>query len=111
MEGADLILSHAGAGSIMEGLEQCRSAAATANTTSKKRLVVVTNAALMNAHQSELADALEARGHLFVINDPKELLDDETLQRIDAFDPIPFEGGDGGVDFAALVDNHFGFDP
>ena len=117
MEDADLIISHAGAGSIMEGMELC----AAANVTSKhksspsdqrqKKLVVVTNAALMHGHQSELADALEARGHLFVVRDPRELLQEDTLKRIEAFDQVPFEGGDGGKDFAALVDSHFGFGP
>ena len=113
MEDADLIISHAGAGSIMEGMELC----AAANVNQKpstgnhwqKKLVVVTNAALMHGHQSELADALEARGHLFVVRDPRELLQEDTLKRIEAFDQVPFEGGDGGKDFAALVDAHFGF--
>mmetsp|Transcript_27521 Transcript_27521/g.55516 ORF Transcript_27521/g.55516 Transcript_27521/m.55516 type:complete len:236 (-) Transcript_27521:163-870(-) len=123
MEAADLIISHAGAGSIMEGLELCcaanggrikggdATASGDVSQKRRKKLVVVTNAALMNAHQSELADALEARGHLFVVNDPSELLKEETLRQIEKFDQIPFEGGDGGADFAALVDNHFGFEP
>ena len=115
MEDADLIISHAGAGSIMEGMELC--AAANSKTKSsprdqrQKKLVVVTNAALMHGHQSELADALEARGHLFVVRDPRELLQEDTLKRIEAFDQVPFEGGDEGKDFAALVDSHFGFGP
>lgn len=117
MEKADLIISHAGAGSIMEGLELCYTANEDRSTKDgdmslkqSKKLVVVTNAALMNAHQSELADALEARGHLFVVNDPMELLKEKTLRRIEQFEQIPFEGGDGGADFAALIDNHFGFE-
>lgn len=115
MEDADLIISHAGAGSIMEGMELCAAANAKniARTSGgrQKKLVVVTNAALMHGHQSELADALEARGHLFVVRDPSELLLMDTLKKIEAFDQVPFEGGDGGKDFAALVDTHFGFDP
>lgn len=124
MADADLIVSHAGAGSIMEGMELCASSAPTSTWNEgqlqqrndggggarrKKKLVVVTNAALMHGHQSELAEALGARGHLFVVRDPQELLREETLRRIEAFDPVPFTGGDGGRDFAALVDHHFGF--
>ncbi|ETK83732.1 hypothetical protein F441_11396 [Phytophthora nicotianae CJ01A1] len=43
---ADLIISHAGAGSIMDGLAL------------KKMLVVVVNTALMDNHQAELAEAM-----------------------------------------------------
>lgn len=116
MEDADLIISHAGAGSIMEGMELCAAAnirgmSSKGSSARQKKLVVVTNAALMHSHQSELADALEARGHLFVVRDPRELLQEDTLKRINAFNQVPFEGGDGGKDFAALVDSHFGFDP
>ena len=116
MEDADLILSHAGAGSIMEGMDLCAAANGKKNKPStrgnrrQKKLVVVTNAALMHGHQSELADALETRGHLFVVRDPRELLQEDTLKKIEAFDQVPFEGGDGGKDFAALVDAHFGFE-
>ena len=115
MQDADLIISHAGAGSIMEGMELCEAAnvkhKSSPSDQRQKKLVVVTNAALMHGHQSELADALEARGHLFVVRDPRELLQEDTLKRINAFNQVPFEGGDGGKDFAALVNSHFGFDP
>ncbi|KAK1929926.1 UDP-N-acetylglucosamine transferase subunit ALG13 [Phytophthora citrophthora] len=43
---ADLIISHAGAGSIMDSLAL------------KKKLVVVVNTALMDNHQTELAEAM-----------------------------------------------------
>ncbi|CAI5724812.1 hypothetical protein KXD40_003449 [Peronospora effusa] len=43
---ADLIISHAGAGSIMDGLAL------------KKKLVVVVNTELMDNHQMELAEAM-----------------------------------------------------
>ena len=113
MEGADLILSHAGAGSIMEGLELCALSLpekeAGKDRTRRKRLVVVTNASLMGGHQSELAEALGERGHLLVVTDPADLVQEEVLRRIEDFVPVPFRGGDGGRDFAALVDGHFGF--
>uniref|UniRef100_A0A7S0EDY8 UDP-N-acetylglucosamine transferase subunit ALG13 n=1 Tax=Hanusia phi TaxID=3032 RepID=A0A7S0EDY8_9CRYP len=50
MDAADLIVSHAGAGSVMESLRM------------GKKLVVVANQALMDNHQMELADAMAARG-------------------------------------------------
>ena len=52
MRVAQVVISHAGAGSIMEALGL------------RRPLVVVTNDALMDNHQSELADALADRGHL-----------------------------------------------
>lgn len=50
---ADLIISHAGAGSIFEALAL------------RKPLLVVVNEALMDNHQSELAAALHDAGHLY----------------------------------------------
>ncbi|CDF36408.1 unnamed protein product [Chondrus crispus] len=47
---ADLVLSHAGAGTISEGLDK------------KKRMLVVVNDALMDNHQTELAAAMAERG-------------------------------------------------
>uniref|UniRef100_A0A2K5JE32 UDP-N-acetylglucosamine transferase subunit ALG13 n=1 Tax=Colobus angolensis palliatus TaxID=336983 RepID=A0A2K5JE32_COLAP len=50
---ADLVISHAGAGSCLEALEK------------GKPLVVVINEKLMNNHQLELAKQLHKEGHLF----------------------------------------------
>ena len=50
MEEADLIICHAGAGSIMEGLRL------------GKRLIVVANESLMDNHQMELASAMQQQG-------------------------------------------------
>ncbi|XP_069895995.1 LOW QUALITY PROTEIN: UDP-N-acetylglucosamine transferase subunit ALG13 [Dipodomys merriami] len=50
---ADLVISHAGAGSCLETLEK------------GKPLVVVVNEKLMNNHQLELAKQLHKEGHLF----------------------------------------------
>ena len=54
MASAGLIISHAGAGSIMSALRL------------GKPLVVVVNGSLMDNHQSELAMEMQARGHLAV---------------------------------------------
>ncbi|KAG8510676.1 UDP-N-acetylglucosamine transferase subunit ALG13, partial [Galemys pyrenaicus] len=53
LEKADLVISHAGAGSCLETLEN------------RKPLVVVINENLMNNHQLELAKQLHKDGHLF----------------------------------------------
>ena len=53
MESADLIISHAGAGSIMEGLGL------------QKKMIVVINDSLMDNHQTEVADALEKENYLY----------------------------------------------
>ncbi|XP_058060043.1 UDP-N-acetylglucosamine transferase subunit ALG13 homolog [Anopheles bellator] len=50
---ADLVISHAGAGSCIEVLEACRP------------LVVVVNESLMNNHQTELAERLSRDDYLF----------------------------------------------
>jgi beta-1,4-N-acetylglucosaminyltransferase len=50
---ADLVISHAGAGSILQILE------------ARKPLLVVVNEKLMNNHQFEIAHAMEEQGYLF----------------------------------------------
>ena len=89
MRAADVVISHAGAGSILEALEL------------GKRLVVCVNDALMDNHQAELATALEARGHVVV-----STVDDvaDALQRVVATRPAPYERGDAAP-FRALVED------
>mmetsp|Transcript_24181 Transcript_24181/g.35829 ORF Transcript_24181/g.35829 Transcript_24181/m.35829 type:complete len:175 (+) Transcript_24181:126-650(+) len=95
MDRADLILSHAGAGTIMEALRK------------KRRIVVVINTLLMNNHQQELANAMSSRGHLFVVKEPSDLSDIEIWDDFDSFIPIPHEEGDM-FDFTKLLDRHLG---
>ena len=89
MRAADVVISHAGAGSILEALEL------------GKRLVVCVNEELMDNHQAELANALEARGHVVV-----STVDDvaDALRRVVATRPAPYERGDAAP-FRALVDS------
>ncbi|CAM9170448.1 unnamed protein product [Sphacelaria rigidula] len=68
MARADLVISHAGAGSIMEALGL------------GKALVVVVNSALMDNHQEELAEALAQRNYL-VATTPEGLA--QTLTEFD----------------------------
>jgi len=88
MRAADVVISHAGAGSILEALEL------------GKRLVVCVNDALMDNHQAELAAALEARGHV-VVSSVDDVAD--ALQRVVATRPAPYERGDAAP-FRALVE-------
>ena len=53
MESADLVISHGGAGSILEAV------------TLKKLLIVVVNDTLQENHQVELADAMTSRNYCF----------------------------------------------
>jgi len=63
MAAADVVVSHAGAGSVMEALRM------------RKRLIVVVNDELMDNHQLELADAVERAGFAVKCASPAELLD------------------------------------
>jgi beta-1,4-N-acetylglucosaminyltransferase len=74
----------------------------------RKHLVVVINTALMNNHQTELAHALGKRKHLFVVEEPRHLLESGTWKSFHDFVPVPQEGGDE-YDFPRLLDSFLGF--
>jgi beta-1,4-N-acetylglucosaminyltransferase len=93
---ADLILSHAGAGTLMECL------------TLHRKLVAVINSMLMHNHQMELAVALQQRGHLYMVEQPRDLWVPEIWEAIDQFDPVPHPAGDEYA-FPILVDDFCGF--
>lgn len=93
MRHAKLIISHAGAGSIMEALSLGRP------------LCVVTNDELMDGHQSELADALMERGYL-VSTTVSHLV--QTLNEFKASKSIPYPQRDLDA-FPHLVDEVMGF--
>ena len=109
MTNADLIISHAGAGSIMEGMEQCRSRMFEKDPEKgMKILVVVVNAALMDNHQSELAEALERRGYLLMLRDPNHLVGNESIfEKIKTFEPQCFMGGDDSA-FGTILNTFIG---
>ncbi len=113
MDNADLIISHAGAGSIMEGLDYCnrRNSSRQGNESAqmKKKLVVVINDRLMDNHQCELAYALEKRNYLYVLSKPDMLKESEVLSNISSiFQPKNFEGGNDST-FGRLIDDFMGY--
>ncbi|GAX18599.1 beta-1,4-N-acetylglucosaminyltransferase [Fistulifera solaris] len=93
---ADLILSHAGAGTVMECL------------TLHRKLVAVINSKLMHNHQMELAVALQQRGHLYMVEKPPDLWVPEIWEAIDQFDPVAHPAGDEFA-FPRLLDDFCGF--
>lgn len=92
IEQSDLVISHAGSGSIFESLEAGAS------------VITVPNDALMDNHQTELASELERRGHLQVAT-PSSLVEvlrqyDHTAQR------TPYDPQDG-TEIARFIDSMF----
>ncbi|CAB9496916.1 Putative bifunctional UDP-N-acetylglucosamine transferase and deubiquitinase ALG13 [Seminavis robusta] len=96
MKAADMIISHAGAGTVMEAMRM------------EKHLVVVINTLLMDNHQAELANAMGSRKHIFVVKEPDDMQRFEIWDEFNTFTPIPYESGDN-QDFPRIVDNLVGF--
>jgi len=88
MSRAQLVISHAGAGSVLEALG------------ANKRLVVVVNSDLMGNHQLELAQRLGQDKHL-VYTTPGELL--ATLRDLPDTALTPFTAGEPHM-FATFLD-------
>ena len=94
MERAALIITHAGAGSILEGLRQ------------RAVLVVVVNDLLMDNHQAELAYALHTRGHV-IATTPSQLV--ATLRDLHARAPrlVPLPDADPSA-FGRFLETELG---
>ncbi|XP_063984801.1 UDP-N-acetylglucosamine transferase subunit ALG13 homolog [Diachasmimorpha longicaudata] len=93
MRSADLVISHAGAGSCLEALE------------ARKHLIVVTNELLMDNHQLELAEQLGKDNHLYHCT-CGDLL--ETLRVMDLGGLVPL-AGDNSEKIARAIDRLMGF--
>ncbi|KAH6798380.1 glycosyltransferase family protein 28, partial [Perilla frutescens var. frutescens] len=76
LKSASLVISHAGSGSIFETLRL------------RKPLIVVVNEDLMDNHQSELAEELAERNHLFCAR-PQTLY--ETISAMDPNSLVPYQ--------------------
>ncbi|BDA41465.1 probable bifunctional UDP-N-acetylglucosamine transferase [Coccomyxa sp. Obi] len=93
MESAALIISHAGSGSVFEALRL------------RKPLIAVPNPILMANHQAELAEHLEAMGHLISAT-PATLVD--ALRQLKVTKLVPYEKGrPQGI--VAAIDKLMGF--
>ncbi|KAF9647348.1 glycosyltransferase family 1 protein [Thelephora ganbajun] len=90
---ADLVISHAGSGTILEVLRL------------NKPLIVVANETLLDNHQKELADALSAQGHLIssTVSELPRALESVVTKKL-----IPFPPFDGSK-FARILDEEMGF--
>lgn len=84
-ENYDIIISHAGAGTVYSCLEK------------GKKLIVAPNFERIDSHQSELAGFLQQNNYALVVNELNEFND--TLQKVQRFTPNlyvkePFFGGE-----------------
>ncbi|XP_020241145.1 UDP-N-acetylglucosamine transferase subunit ALG13 homolog isoform X1 [Asparagus officinalis] len=93
MKSASLIISHAGSGSIFESLRV------------GKPLIVVVNEDLMDNHQSELAEELAERKHLFCAR-PQTL--HQTIETMDLESLLPYPPGDA-MPVVKLINEFLGF--
>ncbi|KAG6919934.1 hypothetical protein DXG01_013283 [Tephrocybe rancida] len=93
-EKADLVISHAGSGTILDVLRL------------GKPLLVVVNPTLLDNHQQELASALAGLGHLQYSSIPDLA---QTIETFETSSLVPFPPFDGSR-FAKLLDEHMGFE-
>mmetsp|Transcript_41249 Transcript_41249/g.74586 ORF Transcript_41249/g.74586 Transcript_41249/m.74586 type:complete len:184 (-) Transcript_41249:20-571(-) len=77
IERAQLIVSHAGAGSILEAVRAGR------------RLLVVVNPLLMDNHQLEMAEVMQEGGHCTAAREPSELIARLAVANTATVQPFP----------------------
>ena len=113
MEQADIILCHAGAGTLLEALSIPSSYTnqSTTKTTQQKIINAVINSKLMDNHQSELAEELEKRNHIHVTRDcTVEWTTMDGASKfwtdIEQYSPVPFTGGRSRVGVVDLQQGH-----
>ncbi|KAK4051398.1 N-acetylglucosaminyldiphosphodolichol N-acetylglucosaminyltransferase catalytic subunit alg13 [Microbotryomycetes sp. JL201] len=72
---AQLVISHAGAGSILSAIRPSSfsNSEDDVGTCTQKVLVIVPNSSLMDSHQSDLADEFERHKWAIVVRDPLDL--------------------------------------
>ena len=106
MANADLILCHAGAGTLLEALSLTKPLGTEASESSLERknirprvINAVINSKLMDNHQSELAEELERRNHVLVTRDVESWASfigaHAFWNQVDGFNPKSFRGGFG----------------
>ncbi|GLT72026.1 hypothetical protein SLA2020_439970 [Shorea laevis] len=93
LRSASLVMSHAGSGSIFETLRL------------GKPLIVVVNEDLMDNHQSELAEELAERKHLYCAR-PQTL--NQTIASMNLESLLPYRPGDAAP-VAKLINRFLGF--
>ncbi|GLT94987.1 hypothetical protein SLE2022_126940 [Rubroshorea leprosula] len=93
LRSASLVISHAGSGSIFETLRL------------GKPLIVVVNEDLMDNHQSELAEELAERKHLYCAR-PQNLC--HTIASMNLESLLPYSPGDA-TPIAKLINRFLGF--
>ncbi|SCU77751.1 LAFA_0A03202g1_1 [Lachancea sp. 'fantastica'] len=90
---ADVVVSHAGTGSILDALRL------------QKRLVVVANTGLMDNHQMQITDRLESRGHLVAAHETSSAAVLEAISVLERQAPVPLASGTSAVGFTNLLMN------
>ncbi|KAJ3424176.1 asparagine linked glycosylation (alg) [Anaeramoeba flamelloides] len=90
----DLVISHAGAGTIFEALYL------------KKSLIVVANNTLMDNHQVEIAEEMKKKKYLDYCSDVSRLV--EVFQNFEPENIVPLPRPNT-LNFKQLIDEHMGF--
>ncbi|KAI8381576.1 glycosyltransferase family 1 protein [Radiomyces spectabilis] len=94
IEEADIVISHAGSGTMIQTLRL-----------PNKRLIMVVNSTLMDNHQLELASAMAEKNYC-LIGDISDLASSVQLASTMTFNKFPAASPQK---FAALVDHHMNF--